>query len=514
MNKSFEDVHNYLAKCGVKNNDFMLHTYDRGLIGLDPYDPNLTIVQKQAIISECRINIFYFFREVLRLPECGGGTVPFKLDLSNCPQIFLSRFNISTFVNRPRQLGNTISTCALILYYSLFHDSSVYYESKHMDDEIYNKIMSIHDILPEYMQLLRKDIIRTISEHTANICYFDEAEYLTRLEYFSDNDRKKLLSHMKACREMNRYSFYLFTSTVNDNSIVFDNLVNNRKALYWCDTYYDDFLYYSPSYRTNHVYFVYIKNSYKELGKDEEWLNRMRIMLNNNEDVIRREVLMIRKRPEDKNIEDNCNTVSKCYSFNEVANNLIDGKKVTNTKWNGRYYLKVHNDKKIYKYTTTGEIELYSPTITELQESFWYNLEDIEDHPEEQKEEEPTPYNFHLELQRDEKGFYLPPTEGFDKLRVVPETDPITGITEVKLEEEKLKQVKTFGFNKAMKYISRGIKISRVAWHGIAYIDLSLAGNGEFGICINKPGAKIDKPGYYFTKKDIYATDWYIYDDK
>ena len=491
-------MHEYLSKCGIENNNFMLRTYDCNVVGLDPYDPNLTDTQKQLIIEECSRNIFYFFRDVLRIPQCGGDAVPFNLDRTNCPQILLSQFNISTFVNKPRQLGNTISTCALILYYALFYNSSLYYKNRLMDDEIYNKIVSIYDMLPDYIKSIRKGVvIRTLSEYNAFICYFDDAEYLCFLEYFSDYDYEKLFNRIRTCREASIYSFYLFTSAINDNSVVFNRLVNNKNTLCWNDNYYDNFDYNKP-YNVSYVYFVYIQNSYEELGKDEKWFEKMSILLNNDKDAIRRELLM-----------------NRYYNFNTAVEKLLDGKKVTNNKWNGRHYLKVHNDKKIYKYTITGEMELYSPFIDELQGEIWYDFMNDSDKEKVDNIQRPMleslkphyPYSF----MTDDKGCLLPPIHEFNGSIVTTEFDKISNSEVVKLKEssEEDTNIKTFGYKEAMKAVTTGNKIARVTWNNGTYVDLSWSMNNSFNCFINK-GDNI-RHVYIFTEKDINATDWFIY---
>ena len=55
-NKSFIDMHYYLKSKGIQNNDFFLLLYDRGLAGVDPYDPNLDNSMKIRILNEIRRN--------------------------------------------------------------------------------------------------------------------------------------------------------------------------------------------------------------------------------------------------------------------------------------------------------------------------------------------------------------------------------------------------------------------------------------------------------------------------
>lgn len=56
---------------GVKNHAFILALVNPQLQGIDPYDPFLTMEQMAMIALECKINPWYFFREVARVPGTG-----------------------------------------------------------------------------------------------------------------------------------------------------------------------------------------------------------------------------------------------------------------------------------------------------------------------------------------------------------------------------------------------------------------------------------------------------------
>ena len=109
-NQSFIDMHYYLKSQGIQNNDFFLALLDSGLAGVDPRDPNLSQAMKARIMMECRLNYWYFLREVVRIPD-QGGTVGsgkrFKLHRGNLAMNFLFVLNFNQFVEMPRQHGKT-----------------------------------------------------------------------------------------------------------------------------------------------------------------------------------------------------------------------------------------------------------------------------------------------------------------------------------------------------------------------------------------------------------------------
>jgi len=73
-NVSFIKMYHTLKELGVKNNKFFLLIYDESIKGLNPHDEeNLTEEQKVKIKRECKRNVWYFLREVARIPYYGMG---------------------------------------------------------------------------------------------------------------------------------------------------------------------------------------------------------------------------------------------------------------------------------------------------------------------------------------------------------------------------------------------------------------------------------------------------------
>lgn len=110
-NKSFLLVSQTLAKLGVKNCFFMLEIKDPSLAGIDPFDPNLDRATISRIVVECTKNMWYYLREVVRIPESGGDEqgVMFKANRGNIAQAYLLLHGIDSWLNLPRQQGKTVS---------------------------------------------------------------------------------------------------------------------------------------------------------------------------------------------------------------------------------------------------------------------------------------------------------------------------------------------------------------------------------------------------------------------
>ena len=158
-NKSFLDMHFFLRNKGIKNNKFFLVLYDRDLAGVNPRDPNLNEVMKMKIIRECKINFWYFIREVVLIPVQGGtvgGGMRYKLSRANLAMNFGFILNWNMFVEIPRQHGKTISACCWYLWVFLFGttNSEMMFMNKKHDDSKLNlaRIKEIRDTLPRYMR--------------------------------------------------------------------------------------------------------------------------------------------------------------------------------------------------------------------------------------------------------------------------------------------------------------------------------------------------------------------------
>ena len=57
-NKSFIDMHYYLKSKGIQNNDFFLALFDKGLRGVDPFDPTLSNNMKIRVLTEVKNNFW------------------------------------------------------------------------------------------------------------------------------------------------------------------------------------------------------------------------------------------------------------------------------------------------------------------------------------------------------------------------------------------------------------------------------------------------------------------------
>ena len=156
-NKSFLNVHYFFKALGLKNNSFMLKLYDTDLIGVDPFDPNLSNIMKSKILAETMRNYWYFVREVVRIPVQGTNGVHYSLHVGNTLMATLFLLDFSQYVEWPRQHFKTWS--ALTWYLWLYNFASTNCDTAFMHKSFTDakdnlkKLKDIRDSLPSYLQM-------------------------------------------------------------------------------------------------------------------------------------------------------------------------------------------------------------------------------------------------------------------------------------------------------------------------------------------------------------------------
>lgn len=159
-NTSFLKMAVLLYNAGIKNYCFFLRINDKKLIGVDPYDPDLSDEMKVRIFRECADNRWYFCREVMRVVEPGastevGGGCEFKLNRGNLAYIWACDLNINTFLMMPRQTGKTwaaLEDCEWT--HQFVRSSSILHFNKSQSDANMNlrRLQDAIRLLPMYLQ--------------------------------------------------------------------------------------------------------------------------------------------------------------------------------------------------------------------------------------------------------------------------------------------------------------------------------------------------------------------------
>lgn len=336
-NKSFLEVHQYLKDSGRTNNKFMLVLLDPDLAKIDPHDPNLSRMMKTKVLKECLHNPWYFFREVVRIPDSGQARgVKFELTRGNLALIFCLMLNLNTFLEMPRQTGKTISSLCWYLYLFNFGtaNAEMSFLNKKLDDSKLNlqRIREIRDLLPSYLIMdqafapdgskirgknnvetlqhpVNNNRIRTVASarnkvmaaslmrgRTTPIIYIDEYGFIQYNSIIYTNMVPAFNTAAANARRNNTPYGMLVTTTpgmlTTDEGI--EAFEMKEAATPFSEHWYDlsrDEIFNIINTNTNSN-FVYIKYTYQQLGKSEQWFRDLCISMRKNWDDIRREVLL------------------------------------------------------------------------------------------------------------------------------------------------------------------------------------------------------------------------------
>ena len=159
-NPSFLKMHYFLKAKGIQNNKFFLLIYDAGLMGVNPRDPNLPVQMKLRILRECCTNYWYFIRNILLIPEEGGAAgagSQYILNRANLAMSYNLVYNISNFLEIPRQFGKTVGALGWYLWVFNFGatNTRMIFSNKKHDDSKRNlsALKDLRSALPEYLRM-------------------------------------------------------------------------------------------------------------------------------------------------------------------------------------------------------------------------------------------------------------------------------------------------------------------------------------------------------------------------
>lgn len=338
-NKSFLNMHYYLKDKGIKNNKFMLILLDPDLAGVDPFDKRLNTFMKQKILREVMSNYWYFLREVVRLPDQGsvGGGAKFELHRGNLAFNFCSTLNLNIFYDAPRQVGFK-TTSALCRYLWLFNfgtsSSEMAFLNKRMDDSKLNlqRLKDIRSALPSYLQMDTKydnegkkvkvpNTVETIQHPVNN----------NKIKTVPSARNKVAAASLLRGRTIpiiwaDEYGFIPFNNIIYTNTVPafktaslnakrngapYGMLITTTPGMLTTEEGMEAYLlkesatkfnenWYDMSYQqimeivdaNTNSNFVYIRYTYQQLGRDEQWFRSICIEMRKDWPTIRREILL------------------------------------------------------------------------------------------------------------------------------------------------------------------------------------------------------------------------------
>ena len=156
-NESFKRLAALYKKMGVKNYYFILALEDPDLTYVDPHDSeNLTEDIKEKIAVEAKFNVWYFLREVIRIPPATGNTpVPYRANRGNIALTWAFACNVDIALIQPRQTGKSVSTDSLMIWLLFFGLNNTTISLITKDDKLrvanIERLKKIRDLLPAYL---------------------------------------------------------------------------------------------------------------------------------------------------------------------------------------------------------------------------------------------------------------------------------------------------------------------------------------------------------------------------
>lgn len=340
-NKSFLEVHEQLKLLGVKNNAFFLLLLNPLLKGVDPHDPNISPETALMVLEECSLNIFYFLREVVRIPEQGAGTVPFKLDRGTLAALYCFTNNQNFYLMKPRQTGKSVGICAMLAWafkFGITNGQFMFSANKEKIGKDNLKRMKTYiGLLPSYIakagttakdstgKTIRKtnnvkSYIEPASKNEATVAntaislevaeeigrgdshnfeFFDEAEFTSYIETIVQVSGMAFHTASQNAIRNGAHSCRIFATTPGDLSdekkcqsalkIVKDSVTWTEEFYDWNPKEFKDLVDEKSSYGV-----VYIEYDYKQLGLGESWFRSACKEVGNNVNKIRREILLQR----------------------------------------------------------------------------------------------------------------------------------------------------------------------------------------------------------------------------
>lgn len=170
-NKSFLRLAMLYKDMGIKNHAAILALHNPVLKEIDPYDPTISVEEMMLIAAECKINPWYYFREIARDPKGSADLIlPFKANRGNIALYWLFFNHITTMLIQIRQTGKSFSIDTLDSYLLNIATNNTDIALLTKDDDIRAKnlvrLKSICDSLPFYLKRRNRHDVGNTEELT------------------------------------------------------------------------------------------------------------------------------------------------------------------------------------------------------------------------------------------------------------------------------------------------------------------------------------------------------------
>lgn len=193
-NQSFLRLVSLYGEMKIQNRYFPLALIDQDLKGVDPHCGILSDATKIAIGIECRYNIWYFLREVVRIPPVSGpNPISYKANRGNIAITWAFLNSIDIALIQPRQTGKSVSTDCIMLWLLFIGAGNSIINMITKDDGLRKKnverIKKLRDLLPPYIVPRHRDDSDNQFEVT---CKVHENQYTTGVSQNSESTANNL----------------------------------------------------------------------------------------------------------------------------------------------------------------------------------------------------------------------------------------------------------------------------------------------------------------------------------
>jgi len=340
-NKSFLKGSVILRRRNVKNNKFMLTLYNTHIQGLDPHSKNLSDSEKIQIFEEVTNNIWYYLREVVRIPVPGKiEGISYLLNLGNLSMSYIKWRNKNQITVLPRQHGKTIGEIVYDSWILLFAstNTNIIYSNKEFKDSkgALKRFRDIKERLPQWLVSMishkkdrdnieeklfynRNNTLKAMPAAnsdesadklgrgmtTSNI-YFDEFAFLARNKIIYEA-ALPAWSAAKASAKANGVPYGITITTTPNNKDTRQGgyaYAFKEQAAEWKLECFDMSIEELDDYieKNSENDFLYVQFTYTELGKSEKWLNTQVRLMQGNMVKIKRDLLLVWPRSTDTSV--------------------------------------------------------------------------------------------------------------------------------------------------------------------------------------------------------------------
>lgn len=155
-NTSCFRMYKILNEMGIKNNKFFFFLSQPELQKYDPHhltDPSIEL--RQRIAYECKVNPWYYLREVIRVPATGGDPIHYQFSRANLALNWCFLNSIDVFLTIPRQKGKTIGVICILSWETFIGAKhitiGIFAKDDSLRSENIKRYKEIRNALPEYL---------------------------------------------------------------------------------------------------------------------------------------------------------------------------------------------------------------------------------------------------------------------------------------------------------------------------------------------------------------------------